>query len=214
MAKAAGKKFQISEELNKSMVTAKFRVSYEHVIEPWTNDPDKDARYSCQCIFDMDDPKAAAFIKKAKSIVKNIAIEAFGPNAIKLMRSGKLKNPFRSGDDEFPDDDTYKNTTFFNANGPFVGKKPPGLFDQHRRNMREMANVEEIFFSGVYARAEIKFYPFDREGGKGVACYLFRVQYWETGEPLGGGRKVEDVFDEIETDDDDWVEESEEDEDF
>lgn len=215
MAKAAGKKFQISEELNKSMVTAKFRVSYQHILEPWSDDPDKDRQYSLQAIFDMGDPKAAAFIKKAKGVVKQIAIEAFGPNGPKLLRSGKLKNPFRSGDDEFPDDETYKNAVFFNANGPFEGKKPPGLYDQHRRDMRKQPNPEEVFFSGVYARAEIKFYPFDREGGKGVACYLFRVQYWGPGKPLGGGRPVEDVFDEIETDDDDdWVDESEEDDDF
>jgi hypothetical protein len=201
MAKKAGKRFNLPDELNKSMVTPKFRCSYEHLVEPWSGDEDKDPRYSVQMIFPKDDP----FIGKAKRYVKKIAIEAFGPNAVKLLRSGKLHNPFRDGDDEFPDDETYANGVFVNANGSFVGKKPTGLYDQRRRDIRKMDNPEEIVYSGCYARAEIKFFPYDREGGKGVACYLFRVQKMADGEPLGGGRPVEDVFDEIEVDDDDVI---------
>ena len=98
MAVKQVKQFNISDELNQPMITSKFRVSYNHLLEPWTNDEDKLPKYSVQMIFDKSDP----WLKEAKTRVKEIAIEAFGPNAVKLMRSGKLKNPFRDGDDEFP----------------------------------------------------------------------------------------------------------------
>lgn len=199
--------FKISEDLNKSMVTSKFRASYAHVLQPWTGDEAKPPKYSVQAIFQKNDP----WLKQAKETVKKIAIEAFGPNAIKLIQAGKLRSPFRDGDTEFPEDPTYQGMIFFNANGSTEGKKPPGLYDQHRRDIRKMQNPEQIFFSGVYARAEVKFYPYDQKGGKGIACFLFRVQLWETGVPLAGGKAVEEVFDEIETadsgmpDDDDFA---------
>lgn len=196
--KFQGKRFDLPEELTKSIITTKFRCSYEHIIEPWSGDPDKPARYSVQMIF----PKNDQFIKKSKDKVKKIAVEAFGPNAVKLMRSGKLHNPFRNGDDEFPEDEVYQGNVFVNANGAFEGKKPPGVIDQAKNNIRLMNNPEDIIYSGCYARAEIKFYPYDREGGKGVACYLFNVQKLADGEPLAGGRRAEDIFDEVEVEED------------
>jgi hypothetical protein len=121
------------------------------------------------------------------------------------MRSGRLKDPFRNGDDEFPDDPTYEGMVFFNANGAYAtGKgKPPGLYDRKRRDIRDMDNAEDLIYSGAYARAEVKFFPFDRAGGRGVACYLFRVQWMGHGEPLAGGRPVSEIFDEVEDSDDD-----------
>lgn len=199
---AAKQRFKISEDLNKSMTTAEFRASYEHLVEPWTGDPSKDARYSVQMVFDKSEP----WVGKAKKRVKDIAIEAFGPNAIKLLRRGKLHNPFRDGDEEFPEDATYEGKIFVNANGAFVGKKPVGIFDGKLRDMRKLydeADLADKIYSGCYMRAEIKFYPFDREGGKGIACYLFRTQKLRNGEPLGGGAPVTDVFDEVEMEDDD-----------
>jgi hypothetical protein len=200
MAVSRKQQFNISKELNEPMITSRFRVSYNHILEPWTNDEDKPAKYSLQMIFDKDDK----WLREAKERVKAIAVEAFGPNAVKLMRSGKLKNPFRDGDDEFPDNEDYAGKTFFNANGSTAGKRPPGLINQRKRNIRDMDNAEEVFYSGCYARAEIKFYPFDQQGGKGVACFVFNVQKMAEGESMAGsGRKAEDVFDAVEEDDDD-----------
>ena len=206
--------FKLSEETNNRMkdlkVTSKFRASYEHVVEPWSGDEEKDPRYSVHMIFPKNDP----WVKNVKGVVKDMAVEAFGPNAAKLLRSGKLHNPFRDGDDEFPDDEVYGGSIFINANGAFVGKKPPGLFNQKLRDIRKMESPEEIFYSGCYARAEIKFFPYDREGGKGIACYLFRVQKLAEGEPLGGGEAVEKVFSEVEMEDDDADDFEDDDADF
>jgi len=192
--------FKISDELNKSMVISNFRVSYEHILEPWTGDADKPARYSLQAI--MDKKRQAKQLRAIKERIDAIGKEAFGPKFPALVKAGKLRQPLRDGDLEFENDSTYEGKIFFNANGPTEGKKPPGLYDQHLRDMRQLPNPEDVFFSGVYANAEIKFYPYDQQGGKGVACYLFRVQYVKTGEPLTGGAPVESVFSEIDTEED------------
>jgi hypothetical protein len=52
----------------------------------------------------------------------------------------------------------------------------------------------------------VKFYPYDQKGGRGVACFLNHVQFWEHGDPLGGGPSVSSVFDEIEDADDPFAE--------
>ena len=196
MAKA---KFTLSDELNKSMVTCKVRASYVHLFEPWTGDDTKTPRYSVQMIIPKDEP----WLKEAKARVKKIAVQAFGKNAVMGLRKGTLKNPFRDGDLEREGDELYAGQVFVNANGVFEGKKLPGVFNQKRKDIRLMASPEEHCYSGCYARAEIKFYPFDEAGGKGIACFLFRVQVMGHGEPLSAGRPVEEVFDEVAVDDDD-----------
>lgn len=211
--KRGGTKFEISKELSEGMVTGKLRLSYVHLLEPWSGDEEKEGRYSTQCIVDKDDP----WLKEAKLRVKNIAVEAFGPTAPKLLRSGRLKQPFRDGDEEFPDDENYAGKVFFNANGVYEGKKPPGLVDPHMRDIRKMDSPEDLCYSGMYARVSVKFYPYDQKGGRGVGCFLNHVQFWEHGEPLAGGPSVDSVFSEIEDaedpfadkggfdDDEDWM---------
>jgi hypothetical protein len=200
MAAKQKRKFELSPELNESVITSRFRVSYNHLIEPWTGDEAKPARYSLQCIFDKDDP----WIKDAKKRVAKIAVEAFGANAVKLLKAGRLKNPFRDGDlEDDLDSDIYSGKIFFNAGGSTAGKRPPGLINQRKKDIRKMDNPDEHFYSGCYARAEIKFYPFDEAGGKGVAVFVFNVQKLADGDPLTGGHSAESVFDEVEEEDDD-----------
>ena len=205
-----GRKFELPPELKKPMTSTKCRLSYVHLLEPWTGDPDKPARYSVQCIFDKGDP----WIKEAKKRSQELAIEAFGSNAPKLFRGGRLKQPFRDGDDE--DSELYAGKIFFNANGPYEGRKPPGVVDPHMRDIREMESPEDLCYSGMYARVSVTFLPYDQAGGRGVRCALNHVQFWEHGEPLAGGPAVDSVFDVIEGvddpfkgtendfDDDDW----------
>lgn len=193
--------FNIPEELQERsrMRTSKFRMSYAHLCEPWTGDPEKPAKYGVQCLFKKDDP----WLKEAKAVVKDLLITAFGPNALKLVRAGKLRSPFRDGDEEFPDDELYSGITFFNANGATEGKRPPDLVDKRVRPLRGTGKEEDYFYSGAYGIGDIKFYPYNQKGGKGVAAFLFGVQFAGHGEPIGGGKSASEVFDVLDDDDDD-----------
>jgi hypothetical protein len=47
---------------------------------------------------------------------------------------------------------------------------------------------ETEVYSGCYARVSIKFYAFNTNGNKGIACGHGNIQKTRDGESLGGGR--------------------------
>ena len=97
-----------------------------------------------------------------------------------------IKNPLRDGDAERPDDETYKDSYFINANSATA----PGIVDAVRQPILERSEV----YSGVYGRASINFYAFNSNGNKGIACGLNNLQKISDGEPLGGKTRAEDDF--------------------
>lgn len=188
------------DDLEKPFLTGEFRVSYAHVLEPWAGQSGQKAKYSVQCIV----PKNEPWLKKMMLHAKDLGEEAFGENFMKLVKANKVRWPFRDGDLEYGEDhENYGGMIFFNANGASEGKTPPALIDQKRRDMRKLTNPERVFYSGVYARAQVKLYHYKgKGGGNGVACFLYAVQYMRPGEKLGGGPSIESVFDEVDTDED------------
>ena len=97
-----------------------------------------------------------------------------------------LKTPMRDGDLERPDDETYANSYFINANSAAT----PGIVDADRQPIIDRSEV----YSGVYGRASINFYAFNSNGNKGIACGLNNRQKIKDGEPLGGKSRAEDDF--------------------
>lgn len=132
--------------------------------------------------------------------VKNAIEAAYEEGQSKLKGNGKttpalsvIKTPLRDGDLERPDDATYANSYFINANSSAA----PGIVDADCQPILERSEV----YSGVYGRASINFYAFNSNGNKGIACGLNNLQKIRDGEPLGGKSRAEDDF-ETEEDDD------------
>jgi len=118
----------------------------------------------------------------------------------KLKGNGKtvpalsvLKTPLRDGDLERPDDSTYANSYFINANS----SNAPGVVDADRQ---PIINRSEMY-SGVIGRASISFYAYNVNGNKGIACGLNNLQKLRDGQPLGGRSRAEDDF----NDDEDFL---------
>ena len=143
-------------------------------------------------------------IPKSDTVTVNkikAAIEAaYEEGQSKLKGNGKtvpalsvLKTPLRDGDLERPDDPTYANAYFINANSATA----PGIVDADRQPILERSEV----YSGVYGRASINLYAFNSNGNKGIACGLNNLQKIRDGEPLGGKSRAEDDFDTEEDDD-------------
>ena len=125
--------------------------------------------------------------------LKNAIQAAYDEGQSKLKGSSKsvpalssLKNPLRDGDLERPDDETYKDSYFINANSATA----PGIVDAARQPILEHSEV----YSGVYGRASINLYAFNSNGNKGIACGLNNLQKISDGEPLGGKTRAEDDF--------------------
>lgn len=143
-------------------------------------------KFSVSLIIPKSDTATVAKIKAA--------IEAaYREGEAKLKGNGKtvpalsvLKTPLRDGDLERPDDETYANSYFVNANSSTA----PGIVDADRQPIIDTSEV----YSGVYGRASINFYAFNSNGNKGIACGLNNLQKIRDGEPLGGKTRAEDDF--------------------
>ena len=143
-------------------------------------------KFSVSLIIPKSDTKT---IEKIQAAIKAAYEEGQG----KLKGNGKsvpalsvLKTPLRDGDAERPDDETYADAYFINANSATA----PGIVDADRNPILDRSEV----YSGVYGRASINFYAFNSNGNKGIACGLNNLQKSRDGEPLGGKSRAEDDF--------------------
>ena len=152
-------------------------------------------KYSVSLIIPKSDTQT---IEKIEAAIK----AAYEEGQSKLKGNGKsvpslsvLKTPLRDGDLERPDDETYKDSYFINANSPSA----PGIVDADRQPIIDRSEV----YSGVYGRASVNFYAYNANGNKGIACGLNNLQKIRDGEPLGGKASAESDF--ATEDDDDFL---------
>ena len=150
-------------------------------------------KYSVSLIIPKSD---TVTIEKVKAASKAAYEEGQG----KLKGNGKsvpalkmLKTPLRDGDEERPDDPTYADSYFINANSA----TKPGVVDA---DCQPILDTSELY-SGIYGRASINFCAFNTNGNKGIACGLNTLQKLSDGEPLGGKSRAEDDFADDEDDD-------------
>lgn len=163
------------------VITGKVRFSYLHVWEPTAIEEGGEKKYSVSLIIPKKDKATIAKINKAIEAAKEAGKAKFGG---KIPPS--LKLPLRDGDIERPDDDTYADSFFLNANC----KTKPGLVDAE---VNPILDQDELY-SGCYGRASVTFYAFNTAGNKGIACGLNNLQKLEDGESLGGRASAESDF--------------------
>src|SRR5574344_1425947 len=130
-----------------------------------------------------------ATIEKIKAAIQ----AAYEEGQSKLKGNGKsvppltaIKTPLRDGDLERPDDETYANSYFINANAGTA----PGIVDADRNPILDRSEM----YSGVKGRASINLYAYNVNGNRGIACGLNNLQKISDGTPLGGKSRAEDDF--------------------
>lgn len=168
------------------------RWSYANVWEPKSIQGSA-PKCSVSLIIPKDDVET---VNKIEAAIK----AAYTEGANKLKGNGKsvppmasIKLPLRDGDTERPDDEVYANSYFVNANSP----NPPGIVDADCQPIIERSEV----YSGVYGRASISFYAYNKNGNRGIACGLNNLQKIRDGEPLGGRSSAADDFGTASSDD-------------
>lgn len=169
------------------VVTGKVRLSYAHLFEPHAiegNEP----KYSVSLIIPKSDKKTIKLIEEAIEEAKELGKSKWA-NKI----PANLKTPLRDGDEDRPDDESYADSYFLNANS----KKKPQVVGM----VKGQELGEDDVYSGCYGRASINFFGYAAAGNKGVGCGLANVQKLEDGDPLGGRSRAEDDFDFEEEDD-------------
>lgn len=161
------------------------RFSYLNVNEPKSINGSK-PKYSVSLIIPKSD---TVTIQKIRAAIK----AAYEEGESKLRGNGRsvppldtLKTPLRDGDRERPDDETYKNCYFVNANSA----TKPGVVDANNNIILDTSEL----YSGIYGRASINFYAFNSNGNRGIACGLNALQKLRDGDPLGGHVNAETEF--------------------
>ena len=149
-------------------------------------------KFSVSLIIPKSDTKTVTAVKNAIQAAYDEGQSKLKGNSKSVPALTAIKNPLRDGDLERPDDETYKDSYFINANSATA----PGIVDAARQPILEHSEV----YSGVYGRASINFYAFNSNGNKGIACGLNNLQKISDGEPLGGKTRAEDDFDDEDED--------------
>lgn len=157
----------------------------------WTDltKPDQYGKYGVKVAFPLDTDISA--LEKA---VNDAASAKWGAKIPK-----KCLMPIKDGNEEVNDDGEVWETSKDMRIVRFKTKRPPVVIGQDKSPM----SAEEIY-SGCYVRVRSDVFAFDGTS-KGVSCQLDMMQFAKAGERIGGGiiENADDVFDEIEGDDDD-----------
>lgn len=166
------------------------RLSYTHVFTKYAPDGDTDiGKYMTNVLIPKSEKQTVKALQQA--------IEAAKKAGIVSKWGGKepknLELPLRDGDTD-KDDEVYEDCFFINAKS----RTRPGICD---KNKNPIVDEEEIY-SGVYAYVSVSFYPYDKNGNRGIACGLNNIMKFKDGERLGGKTSAENDFADIDAEDD------------
>lgn len=174
------------------------RWSYANVWEPKAINGNK-PKYSVSLIIPKSDKKTIAKIKAAVKAAYEEGQSILKGSGRTVPEMDKIKLPLHDGDVDKSGDPAYKNSYFVNA----TSYEKPEIVDMNREQIFDHSEV----YSGVYGRASINFYAFNKGANKGIACGLNNLQKFRDGESLGGKPRAEDDFADLpdEDDDDDFL---------
>ena len=170
------------------VITGKVRLSYVHLFEPFTSNPEEqEPKYSCVLLIPKSDKATIAKLRKAQQAALEQGKDTkFGGKIPKAW-----KNTLRDGDEE---GDLEKNPEYEGHLFMTVSSKTrPGIVDQAVHPILDSTEV----YSGCYARVSINAFPFSVNGNKGVSFGLNHVQKLADGDFLGGRSKAEDDFEAV-----------------
>lgn len=165
------------------VITGKVRLSYANVWVPKKNEGGEKAKYSCALIIPKSD---TVTLKKLEDAIEAEIVAGIPKFGGKRPPNATLKLPLRDGDAERPDDETYKDAWFINANSD----NAPGIIGADKQ---EIINHDDVY-SGCYAKVHVTIYPYNFNGTKGIACGLNNIMKVADGERLSGGESAEAAF--------------------
>lgn len=177
-----------------------FRFSFVQVWEAKAMSENQAPKYSVQCLVDKKD---TALIEKLKAAVQ-LAIKAGVSKGVfteAQAKSKNFKNPLRNGDEYYEESpsaarETCKGNFFVNASAQ--ADRQPAVVD----NRAKPVMVRDDFYSGCYGYADINFYPFNKQGGMGIAAGLNSVMKKKDGDRLDGRLPAEQAFADVMDDED------------
>ncbi|WP_040712921.1 DUF2815 family protein [Paenibacillus curdlanolyticus] len=176
----------MTNEQATNVTTGEVRLSFVHLFQPHANQPGQEPKYSTTILIPKSDTATMARIHAAiaAAIEKGVAGTWSG------ARPPQPKTPIWDGDG-------------VRQNGEPFGPECKGHWVLTASSKQQQAIVapdmspiidQTRVYSGVYARANINFFPFSNSGNRGIGAGLGPVQILRDGEPLGGRISAEQAF--------------------
>lgn len=168
------------------------RLSYAHLFKKFAPDGGE-GKYQTNVLIPKEEVETVNAVKQAIEAAKREGIiSRWGGKEPK-----KLELPLRDGDAKDPTDDVYAGHYFINPKS----SRPVSITDKNGVPITD----EEDMYSGVYALVSVTFKAYDKNGNRGITCFLNAVRKVKDGERLGGAGSAEADFAgfEIEEEDDD-----------
>lgn len=180
------------------VVTCPVRLSYVHLFEPYSSDPDDKPRYSCVILIPKNTPEGRATIRQIKAGFA-AAAEAGKNSKFDGRIPHNLATTMYDGDEDadLERNPEYAGHMYMSLNS----KTAPGIVD---RNVQPILDSTEIY-SGVWARVDMNAFPYNNGKKKGVSFGLNHVQKIRDDDYLGGRSRAEDVFEAYEDDSDEYT---------
>jgi hypothetical protein len=170
------------------MVTPKAKLSYPHLAEAQKPQKAGDkAKFSATLVF-----APGTDLKALQEAVMLAAEEKWPGKSAEMFRVQALRSPFRK-DAEAKGYEP--GSVFLNVRS----EQKPGAVYLHAGTDGKPAvipddKVKEELYPGAFVRAQIRAFPYDSNGNKGVSFALNNIQKLGDGERLDNRQKAEDAF--------------------
>jgi len=168
------------------IITGEVRVSYEHLLRPYANQPGAEPKYSITLLI----PKWDVATKQCIDAAVQEAAREGTAGKWGGVRPAQILTPVYDGDGVRPNGEPFG----AECRGHWVmtasSRQQPEIVDTALQPV--MSGVE--IYSGMYARVCVNFFAYLNAGRKGVGAGLGPVQKLRDGEPLGGRMSAEEAF--------------------
>jgi Protein of unknown function (DUF2815). len=168
------------------VTTGEVRLSYEHLLKPYTVDPKNEAKYSVTLLI----PKTDYATKSRIDAAIQAAILEGVTNRWGGKRPPQPAIPLWDGDGVRLNGESFGEE----CKGHWVmtasSKQKQDIVDLQRQPILDATQI----YSGMYALAAINFFAYDSNGKRGIGCGLGPIMKTRDGEPLGGRMTADDAF--------------------
>lgn len=169
-----------------TVITGVVRFNYVSLFSPRAMSEDQEPAYTATILVRKEDKTTLALLQEAIEEAKALGKEKKWGGKI----PANLRLPLRDGDEEKPEDPNYAGCYFINVKNK---DKPPILDRDGKTTIEDPTR----FYSGVFGRAIIRFYPYATAGNKGVGCALQAAQKVADGPSIGPAIRVEEAFEDL-----------------
>jgi hypothetical protein len=177
------------------VIVKKARLSFPYLFTPRPAAQEgQEPKFQVMLLIDKKDKATIKALRAAEDEAKEIGKSTKFSGKIPANLASIIKDADEDGTaEDYPEREGHLYMTV-SSNQKFK----PGVVD---KNVQEVMDQSEVY-SGVYANVSITAFPYNTNGNKGITFGLNNVQVLGYGDSLGGGKRAEEEFEVLDSDED------------